>query len=433
MEMLHARQGQEHFPVFRAWGRLLWKEWREGWPILAIGVALPLLTLPMSNNPRWQAYEYSIMGLVGILLVLWAADRAHRIGMDRGPVRQVLPIPGPARWIFMYLVSLLIPALIGISVGVMMGVWHHEVNFNNALIAAILYLLSTFLLVTTLTPSLSMIPAVIAGIIWLFVGLDLVRWGGVTPLFMKVIGLALVASLLWEAFSRAQWVWTGRAVVVVLLLTAFMTPEALRNLQSHRDPSQPPSYTINGISTEDNLISIGFSSPESLWKSILSFNDRRDRFEHSREFPYFTRPLGFLTEDRVVLGHQVPREREIHLSVWDVHKDEVREEGRLMAMKGLLAAAGSSELSPDGRYLLLVKPKKELEPNLGLFWGDLWVADLKQGRALPVMANVLLPAWEHPPAAWTPERLYLSGYGIQIDLRSMRGKYLAPADFGRTP
>jgi len=425
---------QDRFPTYRLWGRLLWKEWREGRPILAVGVALPLLTLPMSKREGMTGFDYSVMGLVGILLVLWAADRARRIGMDRGQVRQALPIPAPARWIFMHLVPLLVPALIGVAVGVMMIAWHPEsVAFKATLMAAIFYLLSTFLLVTALTPSLSMIPAVIAGILWLFVGLDLVRWENVTPQFMKVILLSLVASLLWEAFSRAGWVWTGRAVVIVLLLTAFVTPDAVRSLLPHRDPSQPPSYSIDSISTEDHLISVEFSSPESLGRSMLSYNDRRDNFEHGREFPYFTRPLGFIAEDRVLLGRQAPDKRDIHLSVWNARTDEVREEGGLMAMKGLLAAAGSSELSPDGHYLLLVKPKKELYPNSPQFWGNLWMADLKRGRAVPVMANVLLLAWENPPAAWTLDRLYLSGYGIQVDLRTMRGSYLTPAHFGRTP
>jgi len=434
---------QDRFPTFRAWGRLLWKEWREGWPILAVGVVLPLLTLPMSGREGWtnSGLDYSVMGLVGILLVLWAADRARRIGMDRGPARQALPVPAPARWIFLHLAPLAIPALVGAALGIMIGAWHAEsIPLRAAITAAVLYMLSTFLLATMLSPVLSMIPALIIGVVWLFFGMDLVRWGNVTPLFLKVIVLALVASLLWEAFSRARWVWTGRVVVILLLLTAFVTPGSLRNLTHRPDAEQDQSsfefpITHTPVVSDDGLqeIEFGQANDEIFSNSVMFYTDDRDRTRFNREFPYFTRPLDYISGNQILLGRQAPGERVVHLSVWDAHTDQVREKGRFSAVKDLLARTVRANFSPDGRYLLLIVQSQHPYSQGPMFLGDLWIADLAHGRAVPVMANVLLPDVENPPMSWTSERLYLSEYNILVELRTLRGRCLKPTDFGRMP
>lgn len=466
MDALRTRepQGQQNrFPTFRAlaewprnnarvWARLLWKEWREAWPILLIGLVLPLLTLPLSKREGWGSLDYSVMGLVGILLVLWAADRARRIGMDRGQVRQALPVSLPTRWVFMYLVPLPVPVLTGIAIGIMMHTWHADwVPLPLGMLTGILYLPAVFFVVTLLTPTLSFIPAVILGVLWLFFGLDTERPDNLFPMFIKVIVACLLASLVWDAFAAKQRYWVGRTVMVVLLLVALIDPQALREISwpSRTDVEAGPQAhvpwavvypmgadwgrVVNTVADTSRKV---YRPHATLTSVELQYYDRRERKALCvRSFKQAAQPLAFISEHQVLIGQQYPGESDIHLSVWDLQADRVVEKGRLTAEKKLLSSTTGAELSPDGRYLVIYKQGK-FDPNVRDTLVDLWIADLARGRAVPVMMNIIPNDYiMRSPVSWTPDRLYLAtfGGGIQVDLHTLRGRYLTLADFRRKP
>jgi len=473
MDALRTRkpQGQQsRFPTFRAmgdlprnnarvWGRLLWKEWREAWPILLIGIVLPLLTLPLSKREGWErsGFDYSAMGLVGILLVLWAADRARRIGMDRGAVRQALPVSPPTRWIFLYLAPLPVPVLVGMSMGIMIHAWRGDwLPIPVAIMTGILYLGSAFLLATMLTAVLSFIPAAILGVLWLFNGIDTERPDIVFALFIKVIIACLLAALAWDAFAARQRYWAGRAVMVALLLAALINPEAIpreiHGLGQARAANQARphvpwgvydqrlvtwskrvSVVMTNISTRDRKTHATFTDAE------LGYYTRGDReLRFSRSFKQIVQPLAFMDEHRVLIGQQFPGEAVIRLSVWDLQANRVSEHGQIAAEKGLLASSAGANLSPGGRYLAIFKLQKVISNDSDPMNDavDLWVADLARGRAVPVMINIFPSQyWDETSVSWAPDGLYLSALvgSIRVDLKTLRGRYLTPADFWRTP
>ena len=436
------QQAQDRFPTFRIWGRLLWKEWREDWPILAIGIVLPLLTLPLSNREGWTAFDYSALGLVGILLVLWAADRARRIGMDRGQVRQALPIATPTRWIFTHLAPLPVPVLAGISVGIMMHAWHAErVALSPAIIAGVLYLVSAFFLATILTPAFSPIAAIITGVVWLFLGLDAEQPDNITPLFLKIAVASLVVSVLWEVFALKGRYWAGRVVMIVVLLAFLVNPMALPQLFTHQYMSSTESPYTHSIQMYDHTIYLRPSrtkanSRKNMTASQidLQYVDRRRDFRLVRAFQQTVQPLDFITEDQALLGEQLPGQPEIRLLIWDVRRNLVREMGHFTAVKDLLSSSYHAFLSPDGRYLALFVQGRSDKWHVKEFISDIWVVDLARGHAVPVLVNVFQDYWDDQySVSWTPERLYFSGRGIEVDLRTMRGRYLTPADFRRKP
>jgi len=468
VDAVHTRQAeQDRFPTFRTlgawprknariWGRLLWKEWREAWPILALGILLPLLTLPMSRREGWinTGFDYSAMGLVGILLVLWAADRARRIGMDRGQVRQALPVSLPTRWVFMYLAPLPVPVLAGMSVGVMIHAWHAWMPNPLWMLTGILYLTSAFIVATLLTATLSFIPATILGVLWLFSGLDTEQPERIFPMHVKVGIACLLAALVWDAFAAKQRYWVGRTVMVVLLLVALIDPQALREIgwpNRASAASQPQPRVPWGVydrqkiswSKRVSVVMTNVSKPDV--KILATFTDvelgyytRARELQFSRSFKQIVQPLAFISKDRVLIGQQLPGKPDIDLLVWDLQANRVSEQGRLTAEKSLLSSMSGAYLSPDGRYLAIFKQEKS-DPNNSDPMGDpddLWIADLARGRAVPVMMNVLPNTYgPQSPVSWAPGRMYLSalGGGIQVDLSTLRGRYLTSADFRRKP
>ncbi|MHB0937742.1 MAG: hypothetical protein ACYC6A_15240 [Armatimonadota bacterium] len=447
---------QDRFPSFRLWGRLLWKEWREGWPILAIGVILPLLTLPLSKREGWErsGFDYSVMGLVGILLVLWAADRTRRIGMDRGAVRQALPVSPSTRWVFTYLVPLPVPMLAGMSLGVMIHAWHDWMPNALWMLTGILFLTSAFLVTTLLTAALSFIPAAILGVLWLFSGLDTEQPDSIFPMYVKVGIACLLAALAWDAFAAKQRYWAGRTVMVVLLLIALINPEELRgigwpsrtNAVSKPQPHIPWTISYRKLPEWTHVVTVmrdtskNAHTPHATVDSVeLRYFDRRTRETRlTRSFTQVAQPLAFISEHEVLIGRQSAGEPDIQLSAWDLQTDSVSEKGRLAAEKNLLSSSVGADLSPDGRYLAIYKLRKsdKIDSDPTNDPVDLWIADLSRGRAVPVMMNVFPNDYSmQSPASWAPDGLYLSALGgsIRVDLKTLRGRYLTPADFRRKP
>jgi len=443
MEVVHTRQpqAQDRFPTFRIWGRLLWKEWREDWPILLIGVALPLLTLPMSKREGWGAFDISVLGLVAILVTLWAADRAQRAGLGRTDTRIYLPATMVTRWLFIYLVPMAVPALIGLSVGWMIAGWHPgRDSVLNVLAAGMLYILSAFLLSTTLTAIFTALPAIIAGVVWAFATFDIGLPAAQLPLFIGMIAICLVATVLWETVARKRNPLAGRIVLALLLLFVVfhpweLGPELGLEKSSYSGPHVPSSVidrqrylrvSVHNIDRKTTRVPAHLTYQEVELAVYLRKGEEQAQLVQT--FPQIAEPLGFIDGTHVLVGHQPAGSPIVHLFNWDIRSNIVTETGRFTAVRDFLTRASGVCLTPDGRYLAVTVRNARQSNNL-------WIVDLPHGQVTMAMANVMMELNSLNECAWIDDRLYIGNYSrpnVIIDLQTMRGRIVTAADLRRT-
>ena len=58
----------------RIWQRLIWKDLRESWLILLLGIALPLALLPLRHQSGHYGWESAGLFLDLMLVMLWTAS-----------------------------------------------------------------------------------------------------------------------------------------------------------------------------------------------------------------------------------------------------------------------------------------------------------------------------------------------------------------------
>lgn len=435
-------QSQEGNLTPRIWGRLLWKEWREDWPILLAGILLPLLTLPMNHRQGWEHFDTSIVvGLVSILVALWAADRARRAGIVQSGARIYLPAHAATRWVFAYLAPLMVSVLVGNALGVMMHAWlgSGQIAVGLALGTGMLFMTAVFLLCSVLTPVLSFIPALIAGVLLAFT-YDATQPQRQIALYVIIAVAALVASLLWEACAARQRYWAGRVAVILLLLFVIVNPLIMPDVFQFKPPVQHSE--VRPICSSDNALCVRAfyaGSKIAYWEQSnaqydtgLEFIDNRRSISLIETFAPAVQPLDF-EQDHVILAQQTRDEDAVHLLRWYPQTRTRQEIMRFRAERGFVDTILRASLSPDGHYLAILQTRFDtLDNNMPLT--NVWVIDLKVRRARAVMIKLpFQPSYWDASVSWSGSRLYLSGSGngAVIDLATMRGIMLDAASPGR--
>ncbi len=474
--------------TWHLWHRLLWKEARESWPLLGISLALPLALVAWLHDPHTRcitSMPVEVGGaLLSILITLWAVDRVHGKALVRRKARTQLPVPAFTRWLATYLLPLLIPLLAGIALGILLvenkhamylithdsltnGAPDREYSYQFAqryLLDFLLYMLATFALSTTLAAVLPAIPAVMAGIVWLFLGFDATSPTRNLTLFLCAIGGALLGSLAWELCARRQWYLPGRVLALLLLAGLTSAPALLALLTTPQpvDPSIVNGYAMQyrGVYTTDNLIRLesslnSISSLEYNKPNVKSDANRPPFYKYipptdevvyhnlhegdltkQHEFEANVLPLLIANQHEAFLAQQRPHEAAIHLLTWDLRSDAVHEVMqfpvkydalRFVSLLGNVDSYSNAALSPDGRYLLFALASEAMPGR------DIWVLDLAQRRAGLVMANV---NFDGQPVAWSAGHALLSAGGtlLQVDLAALHARYLdvpAPAALER--
>lgn len=422
------------------WQRMLWKEFRENWAVLFVGVALPLGLLCL---PKGSELLYPGIGLTSILLTLWAAERAHSRGIGHKGSRIQLPVTAALRWTFTYLIPALVPVAVGAAVGYLIGN-SGQTNVPTAVVvpAVVLYMLANFTLSTVVTAALSVIPAIMLGVALLFGAFDMAQIRSSMPLFLGVIAGALLASLVWELSARKQRYLLGR-IGAVLALAGF-TAGALAMNGMFR-PSKPTHFEWQGaysqnLQSPDRTLMVeaetirDVNTPawgQQKYAGSMIFCDIRSGRTKTQEFPAAAQPIGFInlkSSKAVLLLQQKPGDARVHLLRWGDSVSEVTQ--FLVGREALKTRYTFAEVSPDGRYALVAFNSK-----LGVGY-DLWLLDLPGQSAALITANTGA-AWEYTGLAhvsWCGDHAILSNVGtaLNVDLHTKRAALLHIATDGRT-
>lgn len=414
--------------------RLCWKEWREDWPVLLVGVALPIAFL--FSRHKHNDLIYAAISLVSILVTLWSVERARQ----REQARNLLPLPATLQWIFLLFIPVIVPLLIGIVMGYAI-VHTHMANGQpeQVINTMILFMLANFVMSAFLSLVISPIPAIIAGVLLLFFGCDVVTITSYQGIFQVVLGVSLFGFLV-LGISRRK-VWTLAVMAVVLLVPASIVLS--QQLRSQNSPGQtvlnitPLDYWQNDITYQDGSAEIrssfnpSFKPPKysPLWKLSAGgdtrlFRDLRENREQLLTFSPIVRTLCFLDRTHGLFAQQKPGSKQIHLLEWALGATAPSEVATFTTGENAHRLCYFAQASPDKRYLVLVLGSQINEGN------DLWMVDLHSGSVKLVLPDIV----ENPGmqsngihCAWTPDHLLLSGDGmpVEVNLRDMQARRLA--------
>lgn len=433
-------------------GRLLWKEFREGWLVVLIAVALPPATLrlsmrmpfPMSSDAT-DLIRYS--GVIGsyAALMLWAIRKGSR-RRDEGktPLAHV-----PVNPIFEKAISILIPlaisALIGVWVGAHVPIEGRSGGYvpKSPVVAAMLlretqetamrfsslYASSAVAGCYLMSAAISAWAGLLAGFVWTIVGLS---W--VTTLqqmsfdarhywmaFVSRTAAGAVLCLALFILPRGRQLRASRIIAVALLAAIMFGPMAYDQFIA---PDQSAYYGDIVYSADRSLVldssvenAIGSKHTEKIVAStsVVSLTDRRTGRSVTRDFRGAVYLIGFDNAGYAYLVRQ---------GIGSSRAGIIRWKGRSATLLATIPAAkgtvlrstswpGSGSISPDRRYLAF-----RLRCGLGDGM-DVWIVNLRTGVGWVAFPN----GWtDLGLARWLGSRLVLPGYyGIStVDLVTRR-------------
>jgi len=364
-------------------GRLLWKEWREDWLPLAIGVGLPLLSRPLWD--RFDGSPFLVLNfLVICLTMLWAVYRTQN-SVTGANARTALPMPGVPRWLFAIAVPLIVPASIGLIFGGLIRTWpaFGEMAGLGMMPAFTLYLMAGYAICTVATSAFTAFPAVLIGAGWMILTnpFEINHLEEKSLLCVLVVAGALLAQAVWEILAAQRIFFAGRLAIALALILLALFPLGMAQSFHREEVGGEWRFTpypyISGTyqASVDQFHSKGPSGLLYHPKPSVRMNDLIHGFDS------FAQPLGFRDATHVLVGQQKPGEEKLHLLEWDVAADTVRE---IIAFRtGRYALyRWHSELSPDGRYLFFYTDSSPASVIRKIPIGfDLWVVDLNTPRA----------------------------------------------------
>jgi hypothetical protein len=423
------------------WRRLLWKEWRSAWPVALAGTLLPLLTAVAINRIRastgvWNVniadVIYPVAAITSILVMLWVVERVRRPERER----LALPVPFRVEWVVTHLAPLPVAALVGAAVGVMLMPLDLA-NLADIVFIGIAYLAATCTLMTTIGQLLPMVPTVLVGVAWLFLGFDPGRLAHNGPFFLAVILLSWLLSLLRSPLARRPGRHLGVRIAVTVGLLLLMAAPLLveevgdrwEGLHVFAEPriaaASGQGYLFAELTSMDRTLVV---YPITEKHTGMVFRDLRN----SRKVVSLQGGglgLGFLGRTGVLFAAQDDGDRNrLLLRVWDTRTNVIRP---LMSLPALPTADIRALISPSGRYAVLGASSR-----LGTALNDYWALDLVAKRARLVLPGA--PVWYYEDgfaASGRDDRFifFIAGRLVMIDLRAMTAQTvpLRPGRAGR--
>jgi hypothetical protein len=384
------------------WRRLLWKEVRGAWLVLAAGTLLPLagagaaeylLMHPAAWVKAWglllPADLYlPVMAIAALMLVLWAAERAQ----DRGRQSIALPLPPAVAWMDCYLPALLVPAWVGTMLAVGDALMGNDGGLT-AFPSTAVFLVSITVLTTATVRLASPLPAVMVGTLWLFSGTfqDLFRAVAWVPIALIVV--APLAEQVGRALLRRGWRMAGYVVPLLMLLAVFVVQELPQLADASLDLVHLQSGGGHAFRMSNaQLLDAGGARYVYFKKDGWQYEDFSTR--HTATLPLTlyggiasTRPLAFLSPTRVLMGRQEPDAEMLTLLAWDTTANTTRNLLTLPAGRGALGGGMKAVVSPDSRYLLWETDTTENSDRQRSYEMhiDLWLIDLQTGQAQVAM------------------------------------------------
>lgn len=435
--------------------RLIWKEWREGWPVLAAFFILPAIVFPICT--RFNTSDFAGAAAMALLFgipftsVLWGSEKRRMVRGGRDVPGALLPVSPMEDWVASFLLPSIAVTVCGgwlyylhsfTGIYFTKGDWHEGI-----LVCALAFMLCSFL-----SKSVSHFLGITVGtlvIIWHMLGPTQYSGYVQSDIYMKwhraylwlpsvVAGAALVASEMRKAGPKRLKVF-GMAIVPIYVVVMIMPPlkdvgPFCRNLGFYARAwrNQSPCVWDGDYSVQM------FPAPEG--GSRVDFEDRRvddradrSRFVKERRFVGYPKLLGNC-RDTVYMLDKPSGDKTASVIRWNAKSgkiDRIRLESKDGFAEGIrewyrLVLYGydgrslgkQGNVDDTGTRLLLVSYS-----SLGTGY-DIGLIDLKTRRCGLLVSNVSFSPDEK--VTWMKDRAFVTGSGpsLQIDTREFTARPL---------
>lgn len=424
--------------TIRMLGRLLWKESREGWIVVAIACLLPPCAFALARHFRagpggGVAYRPELEAIVQFVatvcslgaIMLWGVLKGERLrNQEKLPLAHV-----PASVVLERAVLLGLPLIISVLAGAWFGRCCAAYGAYNALkqdtaaaagmFAA--YGAFAFAACCLLSASVSSWAAVVLGIPWTLFGVVMAMGIhnvqsdlGFTRYLARITICAVGCLLLFLILSykrRCRFAW---APPLIILILAVLWPLTTR-LVDIAHAAAP--YSGNDVTSSDGAIQAGQVS-FSHNKSVLTYLNRVSGRVATVSFDGITTPVAADNSGLVYLV-QYTKGRNLRAIAWD--GKTLRRIANIPGDKHLLDRAASpwpefNSVSPDRRYVLF-SLRSAISGG-----ADVWIVDASYRKAWIVAPNQWFSVAK---ASWMGNRVGLSGNFPRIQIADLRTRKLA--------
>lgn len=427
-------------------GRLLWKEFREGWLVVLVSVVAPVFSLRILTSESIPDTQRSIVFVIGmmvtpVVVMLWAI----RKGGQRRQEGKAPLVHLPVHCLIDWSVSILLPLAISVLIGFWVG-GHLPSDGPHALKPeihqtgvrlAMLYVPAAFVGCYVISAAISAWAGLLAGFAWTIFGL---AW---MPRFWQINGsqsasqsltdflsrTALGAALCLALFlllSHKKRVRVGRFASMILLAAIIFVP-IIRDLINPTGSAYPQYWDAKAYSSDRSLL-MRQQRPTVRGKvdTDIEMTNYASGWSSTRTFKGYACPIAFDSTGCGYVAQQDPKSRWVRVFAWN--RSEIKEIARIPARAGAVRYRAATEswgsVSPDRRYMAFAIGSRM---GLGV---DMWVVNLRNGDSWIVLPNTYGPDMH---VSWQTNRLVLPGRDEirAVNLRTkVTGKLRIPGEDG---
>lgn len=422
-------------------GRLCWKEWRQGWMLLALGAVLAPLAVKLTEAHVRLPYGLNPVTVIIYLLLFGIALWSPQL-VAGGKSRQTyagmhFSIPSAVPLLVTFFVQGLIVTLVGAMLGCWIAYLSNNIhNVSNIFVGA-LYFLTIYAVTTVVTRAISSAAGMASGII-LVVVFGTLRFYDMLQqaisyrslfeneyiylLFCVVAGM--LAFLLLS--STRRWFLTRRILAIPLLAAAVIGVPVYHQLRSRWANEGAPVFLMSSYSqsSPDGSVRVALVSDRSvLQRRSYQLVDYRTQRSITQRFATPVKPLGIIGRDTVIMLGQRSGEKRMTVYRWQMGDNSVRPllslPSRFSDLDGSVLSndiVSIASISPDGRYVLLRTRSLVARTE---WTGDLWLLDLDQAQV-----HLITAATQDYNAtfSWMPGRVILSSYRNPLSITLPNGK-----------
>jgi|GEM_PF-6003461 len=395
--------------------RLVWKEYREGWPVILAFILLPAIASALCVRFPESIFlaSMALAVVIGVpfTAVLWASEKQKTVKRGRDILEAILPFTPLQEWLF----SFILPSVIVGICGSWMYMLYKQTLFGEDIHASILtgmlcttsaYMLSSFF-----SKSISHLLGIIVGTVWILFTFT------IEPPIQFVfvpIGLA-VASLGMSKFRKmGPQPMKIYAATVLLIASVFVIPKEVYKQFNDivRNPDAASfgfrmnySSDVYRYKTSKNVDYIKY---QDIGYEYSSNDIPRAMKVSTHGFPTTSIPIAIDDNRRIYILTQKPKDTKISVSRWDTATEQVEQIGSFTSRRSINMniimhrppPVGGNWVGSVGKRLLLNLPSK-----MGNQY-DLWLVDMKTDRCKLLIMNEIF-AWQK--ITWTEDNIYLTG------------------------
>jgi len=386
--------------------RLCWKELRQGWLMLLLGLLLPPLALSlMLDHVELLTFDMPTIAL--FVLIVGVAVWASMLAKDARGRQSYAGIHFPQHPGLASLVTYLLQGSVALVIGISIGYWRARMgglySYDNYPFLGLLYVGSTFAagygLTLLFSPPVGMVAGILCGLVntWTFNALASNQLGfNGQDTVVLYMGMAIILSffavlcyLLMLRFSLKT-----RRVLACVLFGIGLLFIPIKEFVKDNLPQDARMNIPVRLASSDGALVVEAPVIESDSVDLRLVDHRRLRTLTHR-FRQAVQPLGFVGKNVVILAQQLKKESRVTLLRWALDSDAVEPFASLPARpEGLTYTLNYYSLAsfdPGGRFGIIFVPS----PYGGGYWYqdyDLWKIDLQQRSVTMIKPLIRSPS-----------------------------------------